>query len=61
MTGFFVCDSCGCVDNAEITDPTNQWLCTLCQGKNWHGLFELRVYDPEQDLVINRPDGIGLG
>lgn len=68
MSHLYVCDKCGNVDVVEIAYPnlpgslplTVPTLCTQCQGKPWHNLFPLRAYDPKQDLVINRPTGVGL-
>lgn len=64
----FVCDKCNTVDAVEIAYPQGplavpkkEWLCTCCQGKSWHDLFEKEQYRPEMDIVVNRPNGIGLG
>lgn len=59
---FFVCNECGCVDSIELTQPDSRCLCGHCDpDKQWHGVFPRETYDPEQDVVVNRPDGIGFG
>lgn len=53
-------------------DPGARMLCSKClpvgvaqggfkagDGK-WHGHFEERKYDPDQDLPINRSTGLGM-
>lgn len=68
----FVCDLCGAVDAVDLAyadrprpahtdDKHPEWLCTCCQSGKWHNLFDKRTYRPEFDLVINRPNGVGLG
>ena len=65
-TGLFVCDRCGTVDSVELAmdsappKPGQPWECTCCQGEEWHNHFPRETYNPQQDLVINRPTGIGL-
>lgn len=62
----FVCAVCHCVDHVElagidwdrIQTPHTQWLCTCCQGKQWHHQFPREPYDGDT-LVINRPTSIG--
>lgn len=70
MNDLFVCDSCQHVDSLSLAYPDNptakgaqllRYTCTRCQGKPWHNLFPYKCYDPEKDLVVNRPTGIGLG
>ncbi len=63
----FVCFQCGCVDDVDIAYcgrlppvPDDQ-VCTLCKTGEWHGHFPHAPYNPEKDLVSNRPTGIGLG
>jgi hypothetical protein len=64
----FVCESCGTVDSIKLAYTLQerqydhqQWLCTCCQGKPWHNQFPMTPYDPENDFVINKETGIGLG
>lgn len=61
MLGLFVCNRCNCLDSVELAEPDEDWLCTTCQGKPWHELFEKRPYDPEEHFVVNRETGLGLG
>ena len=61
----FVCENCNRVDSVELAYPAAAELpaaptCTQCRGA-WHGQFPLRLYDPDNDVVVNRPTGIGLG
>ena len=66
----FVCDNCHHVDHLTLAYPDLptvkgarllHYKCTVCQGRPWHEAFPYRPYDPEYDLVVNRPTGIGLG
>lgn len=67
----FVCDLCNKVDAVEIAyagqridglaEGSPIWTCTQCQCGKWHDEFERRDYNPDFDLVINRPSGVGLG
>lgn len=64
----FVCDVCATVDVIEVAytelsppQPGGQWRCTKCQTGVWHDHFPQRKYQPQEDLVVNRPNGVGLG
>lgn len=64
----FVCDACNCIDLVELAFPDGlpieepEHLCSLCQPDGtWHELFPRVVYDPDRDMVVNRPTGLGLG
>lgn len=64
MNDTFVCDTCGCIDQLElagITNPCGNLQCTQCASGTWHDLFPRRQYNPTTDLVVNRPNGIGIG
>lgn len=57
MSGLsYVCDQCGNVDNAAITQGEGGgFLCMRCRTGQWHGAFEEEKYDPlEHTDVINR-------
>lgn len=65
----FVCFKCGCVDTVDLAFGLmfkefpilqSEQLCTYCQSHKWHGIFPRELYNSDQDLVINRPTGIGL-
>lgn len=65
----FVCDSCGAVDGVDIAypqgvmvegKPREHWECTECQTGSWHELFDKEQYKPGFDVVVNRPNGLGL-
>lgn len=65
----FVCDKCNTVDGVELAyprgpvkdgKPLKEWLCTKCQTGEWHDLFEREEYRPVFDIVVNRPNGLGL-
>lgn len=65
---FFVCAYCNHVDEVDLCHKHNasipthaDWMCTKCADKPWHNFFPYREYDPERDLVVNRPSGIGFG
>lgn len=65
MNDQFVCETCGHVDALEFAYPTGftgdtALQCTQCQTGTWHGLLTRRTYEPSQDVVINRPNGLGL-
>ena len=67
MQDLFVCVKCECVDSIGLAyfgvlpqKPQNQ-LCTFCSTGKWHDQFPRAPYNPETDLVVNRPTGIGLG
>lgn len=66
----FCCDDCGCVDAVSLAYPGGPlqdgksrtfWQCSECQNLEWHGLFDKEKYRPDFDIVINRPNGLGLG
>lgn len=59
----FACKRCNTVDALELIpkDRVGLFECTLCLGLPWHNKFEAEQYDPDKDLVINRPNGFGLG
>lgn len=66
MNFSFVCTRCVHVDDVDLAhsgqlpaDPEKQ-LCTFCKTGTWHGLFEYLEYNPEKDMVINRPSGLSL-
>lgn len=67
MNDLFVCNSCGCVDNLEFAYPAipvmsqDSLKCSQCLTGTWHNHYPKRQYNPETDLVINRPTGLGLG
>lgn len=63
----FVCESCNTVDSLSLAYTKQekqydhkQWLCTSCQGKPWHNQFPMIPYDPDNDIVVNKPSGVGL-
>lgn len=62
----FVCHQCGCVDAVELTHPHGfpssapEQLCAYCLTGSWHEVFLRVPYEPERDLVCNRPTGVGL-
>lgn len=59
--GLFVCSQCNCVDHAALAEPDHRWLCSKCNpDKEYHGQFELVPYNPERDIVINRPNGLSV-
>lgn len=65
MNDLFVCDSCNHVDTLEFAYegsviPTGPLQCTQCQSGQWHDLIHYRPYNPQVDLVVNRPSGVGL-
>lgn len=66
MTTLFACETCSVVDSSELVanlrkgSAMQPWLCTVCLGHKWHGVFPRAVYDPKQDVVFNKPSGIGL-
>lgn len=67
MTRQFVCNNCNCVDLVDLAfagpfphNPADQ-LCTFCKTGTWHNQFPREPYLPEEDTVVNRPDGLGLG
>lgn len=59
--------------SGPTVEPGSRMLCSAClpvgvaQGGfragtgQWHNRFPRRPYDPEQDLPVNRPTGIGFG
>lgn len=72
----FRCDNCGCVDDTDLAAPNaidvtpGTFLCSRCrdvvvdgviQPGIWHGQFPQEEYDPEFDIVVNQPNGIGMG
>lgn len=65
MNDKFACDTCEGIDHLEFAYPqgvpTNGvYTCTQCQTGSWHGLTSQRQYNPKVDLVINRPNNLGL-
>lgn len=67
-SNLFVCDQCDSVDDLDLAYKDRiqyvgpaTLLCTCCQGKPWHNQFPKRKYDPQQDFVLNRATGVGLG
>lgn len=65
----FCCDKCGTVDAVELAYPSgtleegkprSEWLCSQCLTGEWHGFFDAEKYRPGFDIVINRPNDIGL-
>lgn len=71
----FCCDECNCVDDTDFANPNavaqkpGVWLCSACRpisidGRivdgEWHNAFPKEEYDPQQDVVCNRPSGLGL-
>jgi len=71
----FCCDECNCVDDTELTHPDAEvvapgvFLCSACRpvktdhgvvAGEWHNAFPKEEYDPQQDVVCNRPNGLGL-
>ncbi len=68
MNELFVCANCRHVDLASLAFPQTglpaqpaAQICTKCQTGQWHGQFAYASYDPETDVVVNAPDGLGLG
>lgn len=67
MSLLFVCARCNCVDSLELAyfgvlpQQPEQQVCTKCATGQWHDQFPQEPYNPDTDLVINRPTGIGLG
>ncbi len=66
----FVCEMCGDVDAIELAfhdgyikdrGQSVRYLCSECSCGHWHGVFPKEAYDPSRDLVVNRPNGLGLG
>lgn len=66
----FTCDKCNHNDAVEQAytkgtnddgSPRTEWLCTKCQTGKWHDLFDYEEYQAEFDIVVNRPNGLGLG
>lgn len=52
--------------------PGTHLLCSACLpavAKNglkagtgrWHGLFPRKTFDPNDDIVVNRPNGLSVG
>lgn len=64
MTEQFVCCECNCIDLVILAPKpiNNQWYCSLHhpQSLKWHGEFPRELYNPETDIICNRPSGIGL-
>lgn len=67
MLDLFVCNRCDHIDSIGLAYfgvlpqvPSKQ-LCTLCATGEWHEQFPRAPYNPDTDLVANRPTGIGLG
>ncbi len=60
----FVCEKCNCVDCVDLAPaPVNgQFFCSLCHpvSRKWHGEFPREAYNPINDIVCNRPTGLGL-
>lgn len=61
----FVCEVCGCVDITALAPaPVNgvQYLCSLHHplSLKWHGEFSREAYNPNNDIVCNKPTGLGL-
>lgn len=59
--------------SGTAVEPGTRLLCSAClpigvaahglkagTGK-WHGFFPQKPYDPEYDLVVNRPTGLSVG
>ncbi len=68
MNELFVCAKCQNVDLVSLVFPRTglppepaMQLCTKCQTGHWHCHFTYASYDPEKDLVVNAPNGLGLG
>lgn len=64
MCELFVCSRCGCVDIISLSPRigTDEWLCSLHNptiGK-WHGEFARELYNPNTDIVCNKPTNLGL-
>jgi len=60
MGGEFVCDKCGCVDLVGLMTNPSVFQCSECSTGKWHGQFPKRQYNPEVDIVVNRPNGLGM-
>lgn len=63
MSDSFACDKCGCVDMksmAGFQQVPNKLYCSLCNSGRWHNHFPRERYNPEVDLVCNRPNNIGM-
>ncbi len=69
------CNSIDELDLVIATDavkPGTQLLCSACLPTvakdglkagtgQWHGLFPRRAFDPKEDIVVNRPNGLSVG
>ena len=53
-----MCEKCDTVDSLTVAPMSGgQFLCTCCQGHQWHGYFEKRQYDPYTDKhMLNKVD-----
>lgn len=64
MNDQFACETCDHIDALEFAYPDGYngeaLQCTQCQTGAWHGLLTRRLFNPAQDIVINRPNGIGM-
>lgn len=72
----FRCDQCGCVDLIEyaapdaLRQPPGHWLCSACcpvvlddgtlQPGTWHNQFPKRLYNPQEDIVVNVNPGVSF-
>lgn len=59
---FFACDVCETIDTIELVrnNPLQgKFLCSLCHPdyRQWHGVFEAKMFNPEVDVVMNRVVG----
>lgn len=57
---------------APAVKPGTRLLCSAClpeEAKDglkagtgqWHGFFPRRQFDPNDDIVVNRPNGLSVG
>lgn len=61
LTGLYACSNCDRLDHVELVHPDKRWLCSDCDPeKEYHGQFPLVKYDPQKDLVINRPNNLSF-
>lgn len=56
----FICERCGHVDSTELAYENRrsggQFVCTRCQGRQWHGYFPYQPYDPAKHAhIVNHP------